>query len=183
MQRIILNKNTYTEYEIQIKNFTSTRFPKGESFLRYNSNLYLEEFSKYRIYIIINEDLNNEIVAFFALSTASLFWVGNSLYPAANPGVEIVYFSVNDAYTKYKRKNWHIGQMIFSKYILTTIKEISNYIGTEYIMLFSLPIDKVIESYERMGFNQADDDITEYIRYYSVKDCKLMVYNLKTLNS
>lgn len=182
MHVVALNKYTYPDYKEQIKSFESKRFPKGESFLHYDSSLYLESCSKFVTYLIVNEDFDNEIVAFFVLSAASVFWATESTHPVSNPCVEIVYFSISDLYSKYNGVSLHTGQQVFSDFVLPTIKNISNHLGVLYIILFSLPIRKVVEAYTQMGFNQADDDIAEYIRYYSVKDCKLMVYNLKTLN-
>lgn len=181
MRVVPLNEYTYQYYEQQIKQFKSERFPKGESFLRYDSRLYLGSCSKFVTYIIISEGPNEGIVAYFVLSAASLFWVTESIHPIANPCVEIVYFSINDLFSRYNETSLHTGRKVFTKYILPTIKMISNQLGILYIILFSLPIKKVINAYEYMGFNLVEDEIAEYIRYYSVKDCKLMVYNLKTI--
>lgn len=179
MRVVALNKSTYQYYEKQIKQFKSERFPKGESFLRYDSHLYLDSCSKFVTYLIVKEDSNKRIVAYFVLSAASIFWATESIHPVSNPCIEIVYFSVNDFYSKYNGVSLRTGQQVFLDFILPTIKKISNHLGVLYIILFSLPVKKVIESYMQMGFNLADNDVAEYIRYYSVKDCKLMVYNLK----
>lgn len=183
MFETVLNKYTYEKFSSQIKQFCSKRFPQGESFLKNDSSLYLDSYSKYRTYLIINEDSNNEIVAYFTLSSASIFWNTEKEFPYPNPCVEISYFAVDDSYAKYNNKSLNTGRLIFHDFILPAVKEIANILGIEYLILFSLPIEKVIISYKKMGFTQIDSEVKEYIQYYFVKDCELMVYNLKKANS
>lgn len=183
MQEIILNRENYENFKPQIKRFCSKRFPRGESFLKEEARLYLDVYSKYRTYLIVNEYSNNEIIAYFSLSSASIFWETEREFSFPNPCIEIACFSIDDSYARYHNKTLHTGQLVFHDFILPTIKNISEELGVEYLILFSLPIEKVILAYKEMGFIQIDSEIKEYIQYYFVKDCELMVLNLKRLNS
>lgn len=181
MKLIDLNDENYVFFLPSIERFQSKRFPSGESFLKVESKLYLTQYSKYRVFIVIDENYQNEIVAFFALEAATVFWGTNTQYPIPNPCIELSYFSLNDKYSIENSHGTNLGHAIFLKYIKSVISNIAEFTGVKHIILFALPIPKVIDAYKRMGFHLMDNDIAEYIRYYSVKDCKLMVYNLKTI--
>ena len=183
MKLIKLNNDNFFSLWPSIEAFSSKRFPSGESFLKVEAKHYLDTYAKYRIFLIIDEAHGGEIVSYFVLEAASIFWAIDAQYPIPNPCVELSYFSLNDKFAMYNGHGLGLGQAIFKKYVMETIKYVAQNVGVEHIILFALPISKVINAYENMGFYLMNDDIAEYIRYYSVKDCKLMVYNLKKINS
>lgn len=180
LQLVKLNKDNYPDYASCILEFKSKRFSSGESFLK-ECSCYLDDELRYAIYLVVitYDDKEPEIVAYFALSSSSVFWITQSIYPTYNPCAELSYFSLNDSFSTFEGHGIGLGRQIFIDFILPTIINISKKIGISYITLFSLPNNKVIQAYKDMGFNLMPQEIEQYIRYYEVKNCKLMVYNLK----
>lgn len=187
-QLVLLTKDNYQTYQKAINQFRCSRLPSGVQFLKDCKKL-LEWGTDDRIYLIIDKR-NNRLMAFFALKAFAIFFFPyNPFSPVSYPAIKLNWFLVSDTYSKDTETGRGIrtGHWIFTNYLIPTVIMIRDYIGITYMILFSIPEPKVIKAYERMGFHRVlneqekeDLDVAEYIQCPYEKNCKLLIYNLRS---
>lgn len=132
--------------------------PKGHGLEVYLKKHALEEErdNAARTYLI-RDNATSEIVAYFTLK-AGLITSKTSWKTFDNQtGVELANFAVNDNYRRYKDVMPHIGQYVFSQFVMKQIRKAQEIIGVEYLYIFALPEKKLIEHYQTMGFSRVQN--------------------------
>lgn len=168
--------------------FTFHKDKKKEWFVE---KLYLKRFALKdeldgiaRTYLLVTPKTRT-IAGYFTLRTGLItesrgLFKGFDTYTA----IELANFAVNEIY-KEKEKNDDIpklGIYIFSKFILPLVENISQYVGAGYLYIFSLPNDKLMAHYEKMGFRSFDKKKSHFV-YSHVKPvydrgCQFMVQKI-----
>ena len=138
--------------------------PKGkglENYLKYTA-LKNEITGAERTYLI-KDNVSLEIVAYFTLKTG-LITNQTSIFAFDNVcGIELANFAVNDNYREYNDVIPQIGKYVFSQFVIPLVREISNYVGAEYIYIFALPYNKLMKHYNSMGFERVDRKLERFI--------------------
>lgn len=190
IELVVLTKENYQKYKNAIQNFECSRLDKGVEFLR-GCQKILEWETDDRIYLVMDTKDNN-LIAFFSLKAFAIFFSPNNPpIMKAYPAIKINWFLVDDDYSidSSTGRGFGAGQMIFYRYLLPTVMKIRNYIGATYLVLFSIPEPKVIQAYQKMGFDlvknedgSEDLDVGEYIQCPYEDDCKLLIRCLRPLS-
>ncbi|MGL4986334.1 MAG: hypothetical protein ACRC5H_04250 [Treponemataceae bacterium] len=136
-----------------------------------------DKTGKNRIYIIQNSK-TQELVAYFALKANSMILTRDSERNDVYPAIELSCIAKNTDYIE----DLPLGNYIFINFIYPIAKKASTYIGVNYTILFSLPVDKLIETYEKWGFQRLNTEAEEFIhkntKSYWADNCIFMYLDL-----
>lgn len=142
-----------------------SKYRQGDALANY---LYTEAFNdqdqyKMRTYIVKDKN-TGELVGYFSLKAGmvsdkdgyhKIKINGREEEMAgfnALPGIELVYFAVNGAYSEAHAEYKGLGMVIFYYFICPIIKQVSELIGVHFIFLYSLNQSSLIEYYKTLKF-------------------------------
>ena len=153
-----------SEYDHEIS-FRSEKAPGLEKYLKNNAQIE-DMINRTRTYLIIDRS-TKEIVAYFTLKTGLITepinYYRSSLtvlpYPMTvnSPfktlsAIELTNIAINDFYKNDHTLKKQFMAYLLDQFILPVIDIVQKYIGIEYLYLFALPHEKLIQYYERLGF-------------------------------
>lgn len=142
----------------EIKNF-NVRHKEGQGLVNYLYG-YAESDEEKRIMrtYIVRDNYSNEFVGYFSLKAGMISIneqkIGEKEYFDTLPGVEIANFAINKAYTDKNSEMRGIGIIIFDELIKPLVEKVGDIIGTKLIYIFSLPLNSLMNRYEKYGFKR-----------------------------
>lgn len=143
---------------------------KGKGLERYFKYCALndENCNVARTYVIQSKE-TKKIVAYFTLRTG-LITVSRGIRKGfdAHTGIELANFAVNENNEEVYDVIPKLGSYIFAQFILPLVQEISHYVGAQFLYIYALPKDKLLEHYKTMGFQRTSIK-TERFVYRHVK--------------
>lgn len=149
----------------QIKNF-AIRERSG-----FGLELYLKETAAFDEEHLLNstylvkDKKSHDIVGYFSLKTG-LFTVESPTiegYFDTIPSVELSNFAVNALYRANHPEVKQIGEILFRSFILPTVQHIQNFVAVKALYIYSLPEDKLISHYQKLGFSRLDDEEEKFV--------------------
>lgn len=145
--------------------------PEGKGLERYIKKHALDEEQSNlaRTYLVKDSD-TDEIAGFFSLKAGMIGAnevrrLGHTEFDSI-PGIEISNFAINDMYKnnhKGQSKTHMLGYTFFIDLILPIIEDISEKIGVSVLYIFALPEQKLIEHYQKYGFQRLPKKIERRI--------------------
>ncbi len=98
------------------------------------------------------------------------------------PGVELANFAINAPFAQ-KHDIKGLGYMLFSELIMPLVKEHAKTLGIYMIYLYSLPYDKLMQTYENNGFcrlpSKAEEQLHQRLKPTYDKSCIFMYQLLR----
>lgn len=165
-------------------NIFSIARKEGQGLLNYLQNYAVKDEKQgiARTYLV-RDNNTDELVGYFSLK-ASLVTInerkdvnGNIIFDTV-PAVELSNFATNDVYKEKHPDTTHIGEHIFTRFILEIIKESAKHIGVYILCIFALPYDELIKYYNRLGFlrlsEKLENDIHQRIKPLYDESCIFM---------
>lgn len=141
-----------------------------------------ENIGAARTYLVI-EKKSQKIAAYFSLRTG-LITISRGLFQGfdAHTGIELANFAVNDDYKALDEAIPRFGALVFSKYILPIVYKISTLVGVEFLYIYALPNDRLMEHYKTMGFsrfpNKASRFVYRHVKPAYDKECIFMLQKI-----
>ena len=123
------------------------------------------------------------IVAYFSLRTG-LITVSRGMFQGfdAHTGIEISNFAVNSIYRQTSDVIPKLGSYLFYQFILPLVNDISKYVGVEYLYIYALPEDKLINHYKTLGFSTVpfatEKFIYRHVKPVYDKHCRFMLQKI-----
>lgn len=165
-----------------IMNFTP-RSKNGLGLVLYLQRMALldEARGRMRTYIV-RDYISDELAGYFSLK-AGLISSGERAADIAvvfdtMPGVELANFAVNNTYLETHPEAHGVGLVIFNEFIFPLVKTIAGFIGAEFLYIFALPFDKLIERYRTYGFErlgqQEENELHKRLKPKYDKGCIFM---------
>ena len=165
----------------QIEDFKAKEDGYGLEVYFKEKALVEEERNETRTYVVI-DSTSKQIVSYFSLRTG-LITVSRGFMRGFNTrtGIELSNFAVNDNY-RHNKQIPKIGSFVFWRFILPLVREISNYVGAEFLYIFALPHDRLMEHYKTLGFQKASGKVERFV-YSHVKpaydkSCRFMLQKI-----
>ena len=158
-----------------IKNFYVEK-KTGKGLERYLKELAeLEEYEGSNRTYLVRDKATNEIAAYFSLHTGSFTLKENgqtdddaSKYTV--PSVELSNFAVNSHYKKKHPEEQKIGEQVFKRFIIPTVKYGAELFGIQAIHIYALPEDDLIDHYGSFGFSRLPKEMEDYIHTHLKPD-------------
>lgn len=172
-----------------------------------------DEYGNAKTYIVYDAELEC-MIAYYSLRTNSMFrqldleeqteitkGIDDQLIldesknvQSIIPTIEITKFAVNDKYLRWLADSGYdsrgIGKFVFRNYMISTIFSISEKVGFQFVTLFAINDNKVIDAYINMGFETLEDDRikifssfsdTTNVRDFYSRKCKFMCQDLENI--
>lgn len=158
----------------------------------YGLEVYLKEYALLdeksgmaRTYLIVTPR-TRVIAGYFTLRTG-LITVSRGLFKGFDTytGIELANFAVNENYKKMEIYDNipQLGLYIFSNFIFPLVVNISSYVGAGYLYIFSLPKNKLMAHYQKMGFmctsEKASQFVYSHVKPVYDKGCKFMFQKIQ----
>jgi len=139
------------EYDGDLSNF-DCGFPVFNEYLQHK---FLNDGAA--IHYVINSDYDS-LVAYFSLLATSIFLeeIDETIDSNMIPAIELKMIALD----KEHRKSNLSERLLADVYDL--VVEYLNYVGAKALILYSVPIEKVVQIYERHGFSKMPDSFTMY---------------------
>lgn len=127
-----------------------------------------EEYSGGNRTYLVRDKETNEIAAYFSLHTGSFtLKAPNQSDDDASkytvPSVELSNFAVNSAYRKKHPEIRRLGELVFRRFIIPTVKYGAELFGIQAIHIYALPEDELLDHYGSFGFSRLPPEMEEYI--------------------
>lgn len=138
--------------------------PKGKGLEIYLKKAAIaeEENNNARTYLI-KDVSTKEIVAYFTLKSGIITKKTSWFYFDNITGIELANFAVNDAYRSANDVIPQLGRYIFITFIHPLAYEISSLLGAQYLYIFALKQDKLMNHYSSMGFGRFPQKLEKFI--------------------
>ncbi|MBR6193738.1 MAG: hypothetical protein IKQ66_06250 [Treponema sp.] len=127
-----------------------------------------------RTYLVRDKE-TDEIAAYFSLHTGSFTLKDPeqsdedaSKYTV--PSVELSNFAVNSTYRKGHPEIKGLGEQVFRRFIIPTVKYGSELFGIQALHIYALPEDELLEHYSTFGFSRLPREMEEYIHKHLKPD-------------
>ena len=160
-----------------VSEFSVNRGKGLESYLK-NCALADELSGDSRTYLVMKRN-SNTLIGYFSLRTGLIpVKRDNSDEFDTYSGIELANFAVNDTTRKEITDISKLGVYIFNSFIFPLVDDISKLVGAEYLYIYALPEEKLMEYYKTMGFELFPREAEEYIYHhtkpYYDKGCRFM---------
>ena len=159
----------------EIKSFTVAQ-PTGKGLERYLKLMAeQEEYNGGNRTYLVRDKETNEIAAYFSLHTGSF----TLKEPTQNdddaskytvPSVELSNFAVNSAYREKHPESKKLGEQVFRRFIIPTVKYGAELFGIQAIHIYALPEDDLINHYSSFGFSRLPPEMEAYIHEHLKPD-------------
>lgn len=144
--------------------------PNGRGLQNYLRNYaYGDELSGIARTYLIKDVLSGDIVAFFTLRTG-LITVSRGIFKGfdTHTGIEMANFAVNEHYRHANEVIPKLGSYIFGQFVMPIVRQISQYVGAEFLYIYALPNNKLMDHYSTMGFSKTSIKMERFV-YRHVK--------------
>ena len=148
----------------------------GKGLERYIKNYAeSEEYEGSNRTYLVRDKITYEIAAYFSLHTGSftLKDLGQSNEDASKytvPSVELSNFAVNSAYRAVHKEVRGLGELVFRRFIIPTVKYGAELFGIQALHIYALPEDELLEHYTTFGFSRLPQEMEEYIHRHLKPD-------------
>ncbi len=134
-----------------------------------------EEYNGGNRTYLVRDKGTNEIAAYFSLRTGSftLKEQGTGDDDASKytvPSVELSNFAVNSAYRAKYPEIKRLGEQVFRRFIIPTVKYGAELFGIQAIHIYALPEDELLEHYGSFGFSRLPPEMEAYIHAHLKPD-------------
>lgn len=144
-----------SSFTVANKAFGLERYLKQEAFSD-------EASGDSRTYLVRDAE-NGELACYFSLRSGLItISAGGEAFDTI-PAIELANFAVNHAYRTTHRTSLKIGAFAFEKFVLPIVRHVAKFIGIQCLYLYALPEPKLIEHYERLGFERMSEDEAKFI--------------------
>ena len=185
-ERFIVNHLNTINDTIDLLKFKINR-PEGYGLQQYIKYTAVKEESADMLRTYIVRDINtNEVVGYYSLK-AGLISINERVIEDNGkkrivfdtvPGIELANFAVNDSYKENHKEYKGIGKIIFSSFVVPTVKKAKEYIGVRILYIFALPYDTLIDNYSKYGFKRLpenlENELHNRIKPLYDDECKFM---------
>ena len=142
---------------------------------------YIKDFAESEEYegsnrtYLVRDKVTDEIAAYFSLHTGS-FTLKDSNQSDEDaskytvPSVELSNFAVNSTYRKGHPEIKGLGEQVFRRFIIPTVKYGSELFGIQALHIYALPEDELLEHYSTFGFSRLPREMEEYIHKHLKPD-------------
>ncbi|MDD6085902.1 MAG: hypothetical protein PUB76_08030 [Oscillospiraceae bacterium] len=115
-------------------------------------------------YLVLDDDADNKIISILSICASSI-QLEETKSTSVFPAVELKLFGVDHNYQGKKiapDNEAKYSELIFNWLISYIKSEICERINVEYLVLFSVPDDKTIGFYNKMGLKKLNDNFNLY---------------------
>ncbi len=159
----------------EIKTFTVAK-QTGKGLERYLKLMAEpEEYSGGNRTYLVRDKETDEIAAYFSLRTGSFTLKDpaqgdddTSKYTV--PSVELSNFAVNSAYREGHPEVKRLGEQVFRRFIIPTVKYGAELFGIQALHIYALPEDELLVHYGSFGFSRLPQEMEAYIHQHLKPD-------------
>lgn len=159
----------------EIKSFTVAK-QTGKGLERYLKLMAeSEEYSGGNRTYLVRDKETDEIAAYFSLRTGSFTLKdpaqgGDDASKYTVPSVELSNFAVNSAYRARHPEIRRLGELVFRRFIIPTVKYGAELFGIQALHIYALPEDELLEHYGTFGFSRLPQEMEAYIHQHLKPD-------------
>lgn len=140
-----------------------------------------EQSNESRTYLV-KDALTGDLACYFSLRTCLVpVAITKSLF-ATIPAIELSNFAVNENYRRSQKAVKKIGVFVFLNYIIPIVRHVSSFVGAKWLCIYALPISKLLEYYEKLGFARLDEEreafVYSHVKPRYDKDCIFMYQSI-----
>lgn len=136
-----------------------------------------EQSNESRTYLV-KDALTGDLACYFSLRTCLIpVAITKSLFTTI-PAIELSNFAVNENYRRSQKAVSKIGVFVFLSFILPIVRHVASFVGSKWLCVYALPIPKLLEYYEKIGFARLDKEreafVYSHVKPKYDKDCIFM---------
>lgn len=140
-----------------------------------------EQSNESRTYLV-KDALTGDLACYFSLRTCLVpVAITKSLF-ATIPAIELSNFAVNENYRRSQKAAKKIGVFVFLNFIIPIVRHVSSFVGAKWLCIYALPISKLLEYYEKLGFARLDEKreafVYSHVKPKYDKDCIFMYQSI-----
>ena len=140
-----------------------------------------EQSNESRTYLV-KDALTGDLACYFSLRTCLVpVAITKSLF-ATIPAIELSNFAVNENYRRSQKAVKKIGVFVFLNFIIPIVRHVSSFVGAKWLCIYALPISKLLEYYEKLGFARLDEEreafVYSHVKPKYDKDCIFMYQSI-----
>lgn len=154
----------------------------------------LSDANIFKTYLVFYENkagksATRELACVFCLRCSSMHFENPSkenFFSEVIPGIELVYFGVEEQYHKRHPKIIGTGVMVFDAFIVPIVQEINRLCGCKNLFLFAINNKKLIKHYmNRMDFlelpEEEEKEVHKYLKTYNNHNCKFLFQPIENM--
>ena len=127
---------------------------------------------------LIKDALTGDLACYFSLRTGVVpVAITKSLFSTI-PSIELANFAVNENYRCSQKAVKKIGVFVFLNFIIPIVRQVAAFVGAKWLCVYALPIPKLLEYYEKLGFARLDEEreafVYSHVKPKYDKDCIFM---------
>ena len=159
----------------EIKSFTVTR-ETGRGLERYLKEIAEhDEYANTNRTYLVRDKKTNEIAAYFSLRTGSFTLKEPEQSDEEGgkytvPSVELSNFAVNSAYRERHPEAKRLGERVFRRFIIPTVRYGAELFGIQSLHIYALPEDELLDHYGALGFSRLPPEMEAYIHSHIKPD-------------
>ena len=134
-------------------------------------NEYMQYSGDSAVIHYIMDAETDKLIAYFSVLTSALLY-GDPKNLNAIPAIELKMFALDKRY-----QGLNLSSILLDAIIKTIRYYSDQYVGADILILYSVPVDHVIELYESKGFQQVEGTLTAFRSDFTV-DCVPMFLTL-----
>ncbi|MBO4321031.1 MAG: hypothetical protein J5857_11260 [Treponema sp.] len=147
-----------------------------EEFEAGNNAFGLENYLKYqaaedetsnnsRTYLV-KDILSGELVGYFSLRTGLITIQVKDDNFDSFPAIELANFAMNRCYKDSHPDTVRLGAYIFENFIIPITRCMAKYVGVNSLYIYSLPEDKLLSYYSRLGFSRLTSEQEKFVQLH-----------------
>lgn len=154
----------------------------------------LSEANIFKTYLVFYEhesegSITRELACVFCLRCSSMHFENPSkknFFSEVIPGVELVYFGIEELYHTKHPEIKGTGGMVFDAFIVPIVQEINRLCGCKNLFLFAINNKKLIKHYmNRMDFVELPEKdekvVHKYLKTYNNDNCKFLYQPIENM--
>ena len=119
-------------------------------------NEYIKHSGDSAVIHYIMESETDKLIAYFSVLSSALLY-GDPINLNAIPAIELKMFALDKRY-----QGLNLSSILLDAVIKTIQYYSDKYVGADILILYSVPVDQVIELYESKGFQRIENTLTAF---------------------